>query len=333
MSKVMDKKWIAVAVLVVILLVFSIPVLMRACGSSEETPGSSQSHAVTVVHGDLRTTVSAYGRISMPHQARLTFSIGGGASSIDLINVNLGDRVPEGFMLARLDATPFEMAVELAENNLDMAELALAASNGSAGQQLLVDNAEMALDEAERQLDATIMKAPFDGTVSEVYALVGDYVTAITPILTLVDTDETEAIAMIDEVDVDKVEPGQIALVTIDAIPEAAISGYVLAVSPQATIELGVVTFRATININPDPGINLRDGMTARIDIVVASENDVLLVPNSAITRKGTSRVVQMVTADGKTEERIVTIGKSNSTSTQILSGLNEGDQVMVPGQ
>lgn len=333
MSNVMKKKWIAVVAVAIILLLFSIPAVMRACNGSEETSGGSQSHAVTVVRGDLRTTVSAYGRISMPHQARLTFSIGSGASSITLINVELGDWVPEGFMLAKLDATPFEVAVELAENNLELAELALAAANGSEEQQLLVDNAEIALDEAERQLDGATIHAPFAGIITEVTSLEGDFVTAATPIICLVDTTETEAVAMIDEVDVDKVEAGQMVLVTLDAIPETVINGWVQVVSPQATIELGVVTFKATINIDPDPSINLRDGMTARIDIVVASESDALLVPNSAITRVGADRVVQMVTADGGIEERTVVVGKSNSTSTQILSGLNEGDQVMVPGQ
>lgn len=329
----MKIKLIVAVVLAIILLVFSVPVIMRGCNSSEETSGSGQSHAVTVVRGDLRTTVSTYGRIYMPHQVQLTFSIGSGASNIDLINVDLGDWVPEGFMLAKLDVTSFDTAVELAENNLELAEVALAAANGSAEQQLLVDNAEIALDESERQREGATIRAPFDGTITEVYAQVGDYVTAITSILCLVDTTEVEALAMIDEVDVNDVESGQMALVTLDAIPDVVINGYVRAVSSQATIETGVVTYKASIGLYSDSDINFRDGMTARIDIVVASESDVLLVPNSAITRRGADRIVQMVTSDGKTQERVVTVGESNATSTVILSGLNEGDQVMVPGQ
>ena len=172
-------------------------------------------------------------------------------------------------------------------------------------------------------------RARYDAMVG---AMVGDYVTAGTTIFILVDANQTEAIAMIDEVDVNRVAAGQTAMITLDAIPGVVINGTVKAISPQATIAAGVVTYKASVEISPEAGIQLRDGMTVRVDIVVANKINVLVVPNAAITKKGSDRVVEVALDGGKTEERVVTIGVSDATSTEILSGLQAGERVMVPG-
>jgi RND family efflux transporter MFP subunit len=272
----------------------------------------------------------------MPHQARLTFAIGSGASNISWINVKFGDWVPKGFMLAKLDTTSFDRAIELAEDDLQLAQLALDAAisfEEKEGRQILLDWAQIALEEAEAQRNGATMRAPFDGVITEVGALVGDYVTAGTTIFCLVDTSQTEAIAMIDEVDVNKVAAGQMASVTLDAISGVVINGYVEAISPQATIEAGVVTYKASIEIEPDSSIVLRDGMTAVIDIVVQNKENVLIVPSSAIKGQGSNHVVEVVTGEGTTEDRVVGIGVSDAINTEILTGLQEGEHVVVRGR
>lgn len=331
----MKKKWIAIAAVVIILLLFSTPLIIRGCNNSDNTSGTGQSHAVEVVRADLRTTVSAFGRISMPHQARLTFAIGGGASNISQMNVKFGDAAQKGDVLAKLDTTSFDRAVTLAEKDVRLAELALSAapSGEKEAQQILLDKARIVLEEARAQLNGATIRAPFAGVITEVGAVVGDYVTAAMPIFLLVDTNQSEAIAMIDEVDVNRVAAGQTATITIDAIAGAVINGTVKAVSPQATIELGVVTYKASVEISPEASIKLKDGMTARVDIVVANKINVLVVPNAAITRKGSDRIVEVELVGGKTEERVVTIGASSASYTEIVSGLDEGESVMVPGK
>jgi macrolide-specific efflux system membrane fusion protein len=332
----MKKKWIAIAAVAIILLAFSIPLIIRGCNNSDNASGTGQSHAVAVVRADLRTTVSAFGRISMPHQARLTFDIGGGASNVVQMNAEFGDAVKKGDVLAKLDTTPFDRAVDVADNDLHLAKLALDAAtipDDKDAKRTLFDNAYIALQEAWSRLDGAVIEAPFDGVITEVGVVVGDSVTTATPIFLLVDINQSEAIAMIDEVDVNKVAAGQTATITLDAIPGAVVNGTVKAISPQATVALGVVTYKASVDISPASGIQLRDGMTARIDIVVANKINVLVVPNAAITRKGSNRIVEVELAGGKTEERVVTIGTSNATYTEILSGLKAGESVMVPGK
>ena len=331
----MMKRWVKIAAVFIIILTFAIPLVVSGCNSSGNTSGT-ESHAIEVVRADLRTTVSAFGSISMPHQARLSFAIGGGTSNISQINVKFGDSVKKGDVLARLNISPFDRAVSLATYDVRLARLALDAlayaDNQEQQQQILLDKARIALDEAKAQRSGANITAPFAGVITEVGAMVGDYVTAGTTIFILVDTNQTEAIAMIDEVDVNRVAAGQTAMITLDAIPGVVINGTVKAISPQATIAAGVVTYKASVEISPEAGIQLRDGMTVRVDIVVANKINVLVVPNAAITKKGSDRVVEVALDGGKTEERVVTIGVSDATSTEILSGLQAGERVMVPG-
>ncbi|MFC2003071.1 efflux RND transporter periplasmic adaptor subunit [Chloroflexota bacterium] len=75
----------------------------------------------------------------------------------------------------------------------------------------------------------------------------------------------------------------------------------------------------------------LREGLTVTVTIVVEEKNDVLLVPNGAITRKGNEAYVQVVTPDGGTEERLIKTGISNWTHTEVTDGLSEGEKVIVP--
>ena len=75
----------------------------------------------------------------------------------------------------------------------------------------------------------------------------------------------------------------------------------------------------------------LREGLTVTVSIIVDERNDVLLVPNSAITSSGRQNYVKVVSADGVIEDRVVTTGISNWQYTEIVEGLSEGEQVVVP--
>jgi len=76
----------------------------------------------------------------------------------------------------------------------------------------------------------------------------------------------------------------------------------------------------------------LREGLTLTVSIIVEERSDVLLVPNAAITSQGGKIYVQVVSADGVTEERSIKIGISDWQFTEVIDGLSEGEQVVVPG-
>jgi multidrug efflux pump subunit AcrA (membrane-fusion protein) len=109
--------------------------------------------------------------------------------------------------------------------------------------------------------------------------------------------------------------------------------GKVSYIAPAADNSNGVVTYAVRVSF-PDNDPKVKVGMTADLDIVTARKDDVLLVPNTALLPKGAGRVVQvpMTDAQGRPttpREVEVTTGLSDGTMTEILSGLNEGDQVI----
>ncbi len=81
----------------------------------------------------------------------------------------------------------------------------------------------------------------------------------------------------------------------------------------------------------PLEDFQLREGLTLTVSIIVDERDDVLLVPNSAITSQGGQSYVQVVSPDGTTKERPVTTGLSDWQFTEVTEGLIEGEQVLVP--
>jgi len=89
------------------------------------------------------------------------------------------------------------------------------------------------------------------------------------------------------------------------------------------------VTYRVRVNF-PDDDARVKVGMTANLSIITATKDGVLLVPNTALLPKGASHAVQVLGADGKTTTEVeVQTGLSDSTQTEITSGLKAGDKVV----
>ena len=196
--------------------------------------------------------------------------------------------------------------------------------------QIEVDNAQVALDNALDQLEAATIVAPFDGVVATANAGVGEEVTATEVIIHLVNTSVVEVDAAVDEIDVAQVEPGLRAMITVDALPNAMLMGTVTAVSPVGTSQSGVVTYAIAIEVLNPSQVEVREAMTVTIVIVSVQAENVLLVPTQAIQRSGTNQVVEVITTEGETEERVVQTGATNGIQTEIVTGLEEGEQVTI---
>jgi HlyD family secretion protein len=198
--------------------------------------------------------------------------------------------------------------------------------------QIQVDNAKIAVDEALDQLEAATIAAPFNGVVARVNAGVGDEVRPNDVIIHLVNMTVVEVDAAVDEIDVAGVEVGQMATVSVDALPKARLKGQVSAVSPIAASQSGVVTYDIAVEVQNADQYELREGMSATITIMALDVQDVLLVPSNAVQRTADGNAVQVVIGDGQTEERVVEIGATNGIQTEIVSGLADGERVVVQG-
>jgi len=202
---------------------------------------------------------------------------------------------------------------------------------------IAIQTAMIYLDKAKQELLKTEIIAPFDGTVVSVDVKSNDQLSqfdyASKPAVYLVDTKTIRMKGIIDEIDITKVTVGQPAIIKVDALPGRDLKGSVRFVSPFGTLQSGVVNFPVEIYMDKDENTEgLRGGLTATADIITGMRTDVLQVPNRAIKGlAGDYWVDVVVDADtAKTEKRTVKTGVQNKKNTEIISGLKEGEKVLI---
>lgn len=196
------------------------------------------------------------------------------------------------------------------------------------------DPADIAAAEARvTALNATInlarLIAPFSGTVTEVNAMVGDLVSAGSQAFRIDDLSHLLVDVQIPEVDINSIRVGQQVDLTFDAIMNEAYEGRVVSVANIGTVQSGLVTFKATIEIlNPDEQV--RPGMTAAVNIIINQLENVLTVPNRAVRLVDGETVVYLL-KNNAVQKVPIQIGASSETVSEVLSGdLKEGDKVIL---
>ena len=192
-----------------------------------------------------------------------------------------------------------------------------------------VISAEAALNTAQEKLKGATIIAPFDGLVASTGANLGEPVAASTVVVTLLDPQALRIDMSVAESDIAFLRPGQSATVTFDALSGQTFAARVDGISPTAKVQSGVVNYPVTLTLDQPSGV--KEGMTASAQVVYQQKDNVLLVPNRAIKTQGGKRTVQVVLPDGTTETRTVQTGMSGEQSTEVASGLEEGEKVLIP--
>ena len=309
---------------------------------SRGTSPQSTPTTVNVTRGDIVQTVLVDGNLEMPNKAYLSF---GATGTVTEVLVSEGDNVTKDQVLARLDAQSLnstvktaELQVQIAQEQVEAAQAQYEASSTDiteANWEIAKFNLKIAklnLESAKLNLDKAVIVAPCDGVVADISITEGEEISTAalaTPAITLVDTSEIEMQGYIDELDVASVEVGQAANITLDALPNEQVTGNVTFVSPISTVRAGIVSYATTITLE-NPSAELKDGMSATAEVVVERRDNVLLVPNTVI--QGTlQNPTVVVLVDGQQEERQITLGLSDGFNTEVLSGLEEGEEVVVP--
>jgi HlyD family secretion protein len=206
-----------------------------------------------------------------------------------------------------------------------------------------INSAQTRLNIAEDQLRHTEILSPiagfviypetFLGSSSEKRKVqIGDAVFTTQGFMQIPDTAQMLVDTQIREVDIYKVKSGQEAIIRVDAYPDLALKGQVALIGTLAEGRekegSGGKYFNLQIALKEsDP--RLRPGMTARVEVVVDQEKDVVMVPVETVFKKGT-KTVSYVARDGKVEERAVVIDKSNEDFVVVREGLAEGERVLV---
>jgi len=194
------------------------------------------------------------------------------------------------------------------------------------------DQTAAALQQAEEQLAESRIAAPITGVVVKRSVDVGQSIiggsgTGGTLVITLAQVDPLYAAVNVDEADIAGVRAGMPVRLTADALPNAVIRGKVDRVAAVAQVVQNVTQFAVTVVLQePPPGVRL--GMTVDADFVTARRDNVLLVPRQAV-KEGKSPTVTVIVG-GELETRAVQTGLSDGRMVEIISGLREGEVVLL---
>ena len=204
-----------------------------------------------------------------------------------------------------------------------------------------VAQAQAAVERAAEELASATIRAPIHATVLTRDVEVGSPVSSIlnmganaTLVMTLGDIDRVHVKGRVDEADIGRVQVGQVARITTETFRDRVFDGRVTRISPIGVERDNVTTFAVEVSID-NPAKILKANMTANAEIVLESLPDSLLLPETAIIydaqRRAFVEVFDRAAANGR--RRVpVTVGVGNGSRTQILDGLREGDQVVLPG-
>jgi len=194
-----------------------------------------------------------------------------------------------------------------------------------------VAQAQAALRYAETQLSYTRIVSPVSGVIASVSTQEGETIAAglqAPTFVTIVDLSKLQVDALVDETDIGRVKVGDSATFTVDSYPDEEFEGRVTAIYPKAIIDQNVVNYDVVVSITNPRGM-LRPDMTANVTINVATKSNVLAVPNKAIKREEGTKVVYVI-ENYKPVRRRIRTGWKDSDYTEVVSGLREGDRVVV---
>ncbi len=202
-----------------------------------------------------------------------------------------------------------------------------------------VAEAQATLDRAEENLRNSTIVSPMDGIVLSRDVEVGDAVSSIlvlgsqaTKIMTLGDVSDVYVLGKVDEADIGKVYLGQPARIVVESFKDKKFYGKVTKISPLGVEKDNVTTFEVRVSIR-NPGGELKANMSANAEIILEERKQVLLVPESAVVydrQRNTSLEVPDLTNEKGRRQVAVKLGISNGVKTELVSGLKEGEKVIL---
>ncbi len=251
-----------------------------------------------------------------------------------------GDDVRRGQVLLRLEDDQQRTALDRVRGQLDKAKREYERQRSLFDQKLISEQAfneatydleqlELALRDAERELSYTEVKAPISGTVTERMVNLGDQVTANQHLFDIVDFDSIVARVYVPEKELPRVEVGQEARILAQATGGEERRGSVIRVAPRVDPKSGTVK----VTVSVPRSAELLPGMYVSAELVTAVHEDALLVSKRALVHDGDQRFVFRVNDESRAERLLVRAALEDSDNIEPAGQLAEGDRIVVAGQ
>lgn len=342
----MKKKWLIIIGLVIVILVIGYPFIKKDKAVKKDQ--ATLTSTATVKKGDLSIVISATGKIEPVRTLEIRSKASG---EIKELNVEDGDRVKKGQVIAKLEQTTalndYEQAkadMQVAKVTFDQKEKEFNRQSGLYNKQLISEQefetsklgletaksqlvrSEAALSSAKERLDDTVLESPMDGVILKKYVEEGQVISSGisnvsggTLIATLADLNSVYVKADVDETDIGKVDFNQKVAVIADAFPEERFIGKVLRIAPLGQVDQNITVFQVTSQVNNSQSL-LKAGMNVTVEIIAQDLKDVLLVPNEAV--KTEQEAIQLAAMFNNPEK-----GSSESEQAWAINRNNNPDK------
>ena len=257
---------------------------------------------------------------------------------VEVMLVNAGDVAQEGTYTATVEAFKTNNISSSTPNRLDNARVELDRAKKllaiGAGTQQTVDQLQAEVDAQARQyanmVENTVLTSPISGVVTARNYDPGD-MTGQLPILTIEQVQPVKVIVNISENEYSKIRKNMPVAITLDTYPDAEFTGRVHIISP--TVDPATRTFSVEILID-NPGDKVLPGMFARVNLGFGSENRVVVPDRAVVKMVGSgNKYVYVLKADGTVSYNRVELGRRMGESYEVISGVADGDKVVVAGQ
>jgi membrane fusion protein (multidrug efflux system) len=262
------------------------------------------------------------------------------AGEIRELLIEEGQDVRKDQVLARLDGDRLRLELNESqarlrklqrdyERNVDLKAKGLISDGDFERIKFEMEALEASFNLARLELDYTQIRAPIDGVVSERYVKMGNTISVGEPLFRVTSLNPLVAYLHVPEREYRNIQPGQPVGIDIDALPDEPIVATVSRVSPIVDPQTG--TFKITIEI-VDNERRIKPGMFGRIGVVYDVHENALQVPRSAVVEDG-GTVSVFVVEDDVAIRKTVTLGYGNRGLVEIMSGLEDGEDVVTVGQ
>ncbi|MEN9913243.1 MAG: hypothetical protein RLY66_651 [Candidatus Parcubacteria bacterium] len=293
----------------------------------------SDSKAITSARM-LGTDALSYTRTFIDHMGRIANNISPGnsglsQSAIDEIRSTVNTAGQAVSTASSAEQTSYS-SWATASNNLVLDKSGSATEDITA-QESQVKASEADLANAQAQLRKTLVIAPFDGIVTKMDAKIGEISSPSVSDIAMIGVGLFEIESYIPEVSIARLFVDNPASITLDAYgSDISFDATVIAIDPAETVRDGVSTYKTTLRFaDADPRI--KPGMTANIRITAERKADVIIIPKSVITEKNGSKTVLVKVGESSQEVTVTTGSMTALGQIEILSGLSEGDVIILP--
>ncbi len=255
-------------------------------------------------------------------------------------NVHRAEQLAKDKLLSPQALDDARSTLEQAVNRQQVARTQLGVSRAKVAQaRAAVAEAEASAEQARDELNNATIRSPIDGVVLSRDVEIGSPVSSIlnlganaTLVMVLGDISRVYVKGKVDEADIGLVRLGQPARIKVETFKDRQFEGRVTQIAPMGVEKDNVVNFEVKVSIE-NPGGALRANMTANAEIVLQEFKDTLIVPEAAViydaSRKPWAEVVSPQAPNGRQRKRI-TVGISNGTRTQVVTGLAAGERVVL---